>query len=105
MILDLPHTLSDMRATFHVDNGGYSIDDFAAPQRPGNVANGVSASRLRTDEPDDAFGRGASIGFGPRAARHSSANRCKINGTSIDRSAKSMPTFRFLLTARRGGPR
>ncbi len=33
----LPHTLSDMRATFHVDNGGYSIDDFAARSGQGTL--------------------------------------------------------------------
>jgi len=33
----LPHTLSDMRATFRVDNSGYTIDDFAARSGQGTL--------------------------------------------------------------------
>ena len=39
----LPHALTDIRATVHVDNGGFSIDDLAA--RSGQATLRMSCRR------------------------------------------------------------
>ena len=99
-----PHALTDIRATVHVNNGGYAIDDLTA--RSGQATLRMSCRRLglRADQPAVADGRGPPVGAGPRAAGHPAASRCKSSGTSIGPPARSTPTCSSPSTAKTWRP-
>jgi hypothetical protein len=47
----LPHALTDMRATLHVDNGGYTIDDLAARSGQGSLRLSCRTSGFEPNSP------------------------------------------------------